>query len=156
MGRLIGGVVLGYLAMAFTLFIALTIAYVAMGDDRAFGAGVYEVTLLWAIVSLIVGFAAALLGGRVARSIAKRAAGPRWLAVIVFALGIGIAVVIALSEPGGTAARTDLVGPFEAMRAAQTPLWLALLNPLIGAVGVLMGGGALGRHEPVADRSTRL
>jgi len=155
MGRLIGGVISGYLAMAFTLFVALTIAYVAMGADRAFGAGVFQVTLLWAIVSLLVGFAAALVGGRVARAVSGRIEGPRWLALFVIVLGLGLALMIAISGDGDSAARTDLVGPFQAMRVAQTPLWAALLNPFVGAVGVLLGGRAVGRHEVQAERSRR-
>jgi hypothetical protein len=151
MGRLIGGVAFGYFAMTFTLFIALTIAYLVVGADRAFGAGVYQVTLFWAVLSFIVGFAAAVLGGRVARAFSGRPAGPQWLAVIVFVIGTGVALMIVLGGQDGGAARTDLVGPFQAMRAAQTPLWIALVNPFIGAAGVLLGGGVFARRG--AERS---
>jgi hypothetical protein len=156
MGRLIGGVVSGYLAMAFALFIALTIAYSAVGADRAPGSGALEVTLLWAILSFVAGFGSALLGGGVARAVSGQPEAPRWLAAIVFILGMSLALVIALGAPGGAVARTELIGPLQAMRAAQIPLWIAILNPFVGAAGVLLGGRALGSWGPVTGRTSRL
>jgi hypothetical protein len=37
---------------------------------------------------------------------------------------------------------------FEAMQQAQTPVWVMLLNPVIGAIGVLVGGGAARSEGP--------
>ena len=72
MGRLFGSVLLGYIAMAFAVFAGLSLAFVALGADRAFRPGVFDVSAVWVVVSFIVGFGAALLGGWVARRVAKR------------------------------------------------------------------------------------
>jgi hypothetical protein len=37
------------------------------------------------------------------------------------------------------------------MMDARTPAWAALLNPLLGAVGVLLGGGALRPARPAPE-----
>ena len=47
------------------------------------------------------------------------------------------------ARAGAVAPRTGEVGNIEAMQSARTPLVVLLLNPLIGAVGVLVGGRAL-------------
>ena len=39
MGRVIGGVVLGYIAMFAVVFIGLTVIYLLMGADKAFQEG---------------------------------------------------------------------------------------------------------------------
>jgi hypothetical protein len=142
--RTIGSVVLGYLAMAFTVFAGLTAAYVAMGADRAFGPGVYAVSLMWIVVSILVGLTAAFLGGMVARAVSKSVTGPRALAVVVVILGLLLILPVIFGDPPVTAVRTGEIGPMDAMSVAETPLWIMLLNPLIGAIGVLLGGRAFG------------
>jgi hypothetical protein len=143
MPRLIAAVVLGYLAMALAVFAGLSVAYLGLGADRAFRAGVFDVSTLWAFTSLVVGFGAALLGGWVARRMDRTARGPRALAGLVVVLGIALALPALLGEPAALTARAGTLGPFEAMQQARTPLWLMLLNPVVGAVGVLLGGRAL-------------
>lgn len=140
--RTIGGAVLGYVAMALVVFGGLTAAYLLMGADRAFQPGVYDVSLLWMIVSIIVGFGAALLGGRVAVAVARSVNGPRILAGIVIVLGVALALSTLGAEPLSDAVRAPGVGPMEAMAVARTPFWMMLLNPVIGAIGVLVGGRA--------------
>ncbi|HSK19734.1 MAG TPA: hypothetical protein VK912_11350 [Longimicrobiales bacterium] len=143
MGRLIAGVLLGYLVMGFAVFTALSLAFMGLGSDRAFRPGVYDVSALWVVVSFVVGFGAALLGGWVARRIARTPSGPLVLAVVVAALGVAMAVLTLLGEAADPGLRTGAVGTFEAMSYAQTPIWIMFVNPLVGAVGVLLGGGIL-------------
>lgn len=142
MGRLFGAVLLGYIAMGFAVFAAMSLVYMAIGADGAFQPGTYEVSALWIVVSIAIGFGAALLGGWVARAVARRATGPRVLAAVVAVLG----VALALTSMGGApdpGVRSDTVGTFQAAAVAQTPFWLMLLNPVIGAIGVLVGGRAV-------------
>jgi hypothetical protein len=142
--RLIGSVVVGYVVMAAVVFVALTGAYVALGADRAFEAGVYDVSLLWIVTSIVVGLAAALLGGWVARRISGSPAGPRALALLVLALGAFLALPVLFGDTAAVGGRTGAPGPFEAMQVARSPVWIVILNPLIGALGALVGGRALG------------
>lgn len=145
--RTIGGAILGYLVMGVTVFLGLTVAYLALGADRAFREGVYQVSPLWAVLSLVVGLGAAAIGGLVARRVASTAHGPLLLAGLVLVLGLAMAVPVLLADPAAAGAvdpsaaiRPDGLGPMEAMQHARTPAWLALLNPLVGVVGVLLGG----------------
>lgn len=153
MGRIIGAVVLGYIAMALIVFAGLSLAFVGLGPDRAFRPGVFDVSPLWVVVSVIVGFGAALAGGWVARRIARRALGPRVLAGVVFVLGAVLALgTLAGGAPEATGLRTEVIGTLEAMQFAQTPFRAMLANPLIGALGVLLGGNALRtEQESVTD-----
>lgn len=151
--RSIGSAIVGYLAIFLVVFISLTAAYLIVGVERAFRPGAYEVSTLWVVISLVVGIAAAVVGGWVARRIAGRVLGPQLLAGLVFVLGIAMAVP-ALTAEGGVepaAERTSDVGPMEAMQNAKSPLIAVLLNPLIGVVGVLVGGGVLGRGRVAAS-----
>ncbi|MBR9990055.1 MAG: hypothetical protein KFH98_09885 [Gemmatimonadetes bacterium] len=154
MGRIVGAVLLGYVAMALTVFLGLSLAFVGLGPDRAFRPGVFEVSTLWVAVSVIVGFGAALAGGWVARRIARRATGPRVLAGVVFVLGAALALAtLAGGGPEATGPRTEGIGTFEAMQFAQTPFRVMLANPLIGALGVLLGGSALRTEQASATDS---
>ena len=71
MGRAIVSVVLGYVMMAATVFFTFTAAYLIMGADGSFKPGTYEVSALWLIVSFVLSFVAAVLGGYVCALIAK-------------------------------------------------------------------------------------
>lgn len=142
MGRLIGAVLLGYVTLALLIFAGLTLAYMALGADGAFRPGVYDVSAVWVAVSLIVSFGAALAGGWVARRIARRAMGPQVLAAVVVVLGVVMALATLGTATEAAGARPDGVGAMEAMQVAQTPLWVMLLNPFIGALGILLGGRA--------------
>jgi hypothetical protein len=145
MGRLIGAVLLGYVVVALCVFAGLSAAYVELGPDGAFRPGVYDVSALWLVISLIVGFVAAVLGGWVARRIARSPTGPRVLAGLIAALGVALALVALVGEPAATGVRTEAIGTTEAMQYARTPVWMMFLNALIGALGVLVGGKALRR-----------
>jgi hypothetical protein len=144
--RSIGSAIVGYIATFLVVFISLTAAYLLVGVDRAFRPGVYEVSALWVVISIVVVIGAALVGGWVARRIAGRVLGPRLLAALVFVLGVAMAVPALTAEAGAEAVaeRTSELGPMEAMQQAKSPLVAMLLNPLIGVIGVLVGGGALG------------
>lgn len=144
MGRLVGAVVLGYVILVIVVFAGLSAAFVALGADRAFRPGVYDASGLWIVTSMVVGFGAAALAGWVARAVARTGTGPRALAVAVVVLGVAMALPALFGTPEAVAPRTEMLGPLEAMGAAQTPVWVMLVNPLIGALGVLVGGRALG------------
>lgn len=139
MGRTIAGVLVGYVVMALVVFAVFSLAYMAMGADRAFQPGSYAPSTVWVAVSLVVGFLAAFVGGRVCAAIAKDPRAVTALAVVVVVLGIVFAVPV-MTRKEGPGPRTDTVGNMEAMQRAQTPLWLALLTPLVGVAGVMVGG----------------
>ena len=139
MGRKIAGIVVGYLVMFVAVFATFSAAFLAMGADRAFKPGTYDVTGLWLVVSTVLSLAAAVLGGWVAVALGRHAQVSRMLAVVVVVLGVVLAIP-SLNAPRTDEPRTEAVGNTDAMMKARQPNAVSLLTPVIGAVGVLVGG----------------
>ena len=95
-------------------------------------------------------FMGAMLGGVVCALVARQAKGPKILAVAVLILGLAFAIPI-LTQSGATPAepRPNALSMSEAMSNAQQPVWAALLNPLLGAIGVLIGAGLVAKRKAV-------
>jgi hypothetical protein len=130
----------GYFTIALTLFITFTIVYLILGTEGSFRPGTYEVSALWVILSIIISFGAAYMGGFVATTIPRNAMAAYVLAGLVFTLGLIMAFLsVGSVETGMTIPREGDVDNFEAMQNAVTPLFIQFLNPFIGAVGVLYG-----------------
>lgn len=140
MVRNILGVVLGYVVMFAFVFITFTGLYFLLGADGAFQPDTYEVSLVWIIISFLLGLVAALLGGYLCTLISKNQKATMVLAGIVLVLGI-IMAVPALSDSSNEVheMRTADVPNMEAMQKAKQPPLVALLNPIIGAIGVFAG-----------------
>lgn len=139
--RAIAGVVAGYVAMFVVVFVSFTVAYLAMGADRAFRPGSYDISMMWLVTSIVLGLAGAVVGGLTCAIIARRGSrAPVVLAALLLVLGLVMGVPSLTA--GGTAAqepRTAAVGNFEAMTKARTPAFAAVLNPFVGAAGVVLG-----------------
>jgi len=140
MVRNILGVVLGYVAMFAFVFITFTILYFILGADGSFESGTYEVSLIWIIMSFILGLAAALLGGYLCIVISKNQKAALVLAGLVLVLGI-IMAIPALNDSSNEVQemRNADVPNMEAMQKAKQPPIVLLLNPIIGALGVFAG-----------------
>jgi magnesium-transporting ATPase (P-type) len=138
--RTISGVILGYIVMALLVFVLFSIAYVAMGPEGAFKPGFYDVTMLWLVVSIVLSIIAALAGGFACAAIAKHAKAPLVLAVLVLVLGLALAIpALKPAEDAPPLTRSGDVGNMQAMQNAEQPTWLSLVNPFIGALGVILG-----------------
>jgi hypothetical protein len=140
MGRLILGVVAGYLAMAVVIFVVVWGAYLALGADRAFQAGSYSTSGLWIAISLVLSLVAALVGGGVCAVLARDARGPKALAVFVLLLGLAFAVPVLTARDAGSEPRPAGEPALTAMQKAHQPKWVAVATPFLGAAGVLAGG----------------
>ena len=141
MGRLIGAVVLGYMVMFVFVFVSFSVAFIAIGTERGFKPDSYDVSDLWIALSIGLGLVAAILGGVAAAAVAKSAKGPRALAVVILILGLAMALPgLTASDKDQPEVRTGDVENMEAMQNAKQPTWMLLLNPVIGAVGALIGG----------------
>ena len=140
MVRNILGVILGYVAMFAVVFITFTILYFILGADGAFESGTYEVSIIWIIISFILGLVAALLGGYLCVLISKNQKAALVLAGLVLVLGIAMAIP-ALNDSTNEVQemRSADVPNMEAMQKAKQPPVVLLLNPIIGALGVFAG-----------------
>ncbi|MCC5822227.1 MAG: hypothetical protein LAT64_09540 [Phycisphaerales bacterium] len=141
--RSILSVVLGYLAIFILVFLGLTIGYFALGADRAFRPGSYQVSGLWIGVWAAISLAAALAGGAVCAKIARAKTPVLALAGIVLVIGLLQAAGAALAtRPDDPAAREPGTPFAEVLSNARSPVWVAFITPLLGATGVLLGGSA--------------
>lgn len=137
--RSILGAVAGYIVTFIAVFVLLTGAYLAIGTDRAFQPGNYQVSMLWLVVSTVLSFIAAVIGGYIASLAGNGFTAVKILAGIMIVLGAIMAAMVVMTPPPADTRAAD-VPNMEAMMKAQTPLWVALLNPIIGAVGAVVGG----------------
>jgi putative Mn2+ efflux pump MntP len=145
MVRFIAAIVIGYLVMLVVVIGVFSAAYPLVGIDRLFEPGSYEAAPGWIALSFGVGLVAAMTAGSLCARIAPATAAPLWLAAIVLVLGGLMAIPVIMS------ANTSRGGPrppgitmADAIAHAEQPKWVALLNPLVGALGVLMGAGPRG------------
>ncbi|MBN1302260.1 MAG: hypothetical protein JW995_13675 [Melioribacteraceae bacterium] len=140
--RNIGGVIVGYIAIFITIFVSFTVAYLILGSEGSFQEGTYKVSTAWIFVSILLGLIAAVIGGYISVLIAKNSIAGKILAGLVLILGILTGIMDMnrdLSEY--PLARDGSVDNMEAMTNARQPSWFLILNPILGAAGVLIGAG---------------
>jgi uncharacterized membrane protein YfcA len=92
-----------------------------------------------------LGFIAAAIGGFVAALIGRSGA-VKIMAGLVLLIG-AIVVVMTVFGPKAEEIRTGGVPNMEAMMKAREPLWVAVVNPVLGAIGVFVGGSLRKREE---------
>jgi len=139
--RKVLGVIVGYLVMACFVFLTFTGAYLVMGTNQAFKPGTYDVSLRWTAISFVLSLVAAIVGGYVCALIARSSRAAQVLAGIVIVLGILVAIPVLTGGDTRPNVRPREVPNLQAMQSARTPKWVALLNPIVGAVGVMVGAG---------------
>jgi hypothetical protein len=140
MARVISGVILGYLVMAAFIFATFTAMYLALGADRAFRPGTFDVSFAWIAGSLILSIVAAMIGGWLCGAVARSANAVSALAIVVLLLGIMSAVMEGQKRTAAAGVREGPVGNLDAMNQAVQPVWFSWLLPALGAGGVLLGG----------------
>ncbi len=137
--RKIGGVVAGYVAMVAFVIGTFSALYVVLGPERSYLPNSYEVSMLWIICTFLLGFFAAIFGGFLCKMISRSTAAVQVFAGIVLILGIVMGVAVAMAEKPNEV-RSGPVTNAEAMQKSQQPVWVAFLNPVIGAIGIILGG----------------
>ena len=139
MGRSILGGIAGYVVMFIIIFATFTAAYFALGADRAFNPGTYDVSLMWIAVSTLLGLASAAVGGYIAALVGRGFKAVKIMAGIIFVIGLlTIAKTVMTAPP--PAPRTASVSNMEAMASAQMPVWLAVVNPILLIAAAMAGG----------------
>ena len=139
MARAILSVVVGYVVMFAAIFVLFSGLYLALGQERSFEPGSYDPSALWNAVSFTLGILAAVLGGYVCASISRTTTPPKALAGVVLVIGLISAVPVLMAATTPAEQRTGDVGNLDAMMKAKQPAWVAVANPFVGFVGVLLG-----------------
>jgi hypothetical protein len=132
------GVVIGYIVMAIFAFAIFTCAYLGLGVERVFQPDSYDVSTIWIVIMIVIALIGGILGGLICAAISKSKGACMAFAIIVLVLGLIVGIPTAMKEHSA-AARSGDVPNLQAMQLAQTPTWLCLLNPVLGAVGVMLG-----------------
>lgn len=136
----------GYLVMVLFVIVGMTVGYLALGEDRVFQPGVFDITPLWGGVVVGVGLLAAVVGGLVCALVMRPGSkAPLGLAVFVLLMGVVTAGLVVVSDRDAPGPRTEPVAVFEAANVAQQPTWTLIANPILGVVGTLLGAGLTGR-----------
>lgn len=132
------GAILGYIGMFICMFIAFSCFYLVLGTERVFQPGVYQVSITWIVLSLVVIFACSAIGGFIASVIGGGGAAKIMAGIILVLQIVGI-VVMVTSATNET--RSADVPTMVAMTKAQTPLWALLVQMVVNIAGALVGGG---------------
>jgi hypothetical protein len=136
--RSILAIVVSYVVMFVFAFAVFTSAYLGLGVERVFEPGSYDVSTIWIVLLIVIDFVAFILAGVICAAISKSKRTCMVFAIIVLVLGLIVSIPTAMKEHSA-AARSGDVSNYQAMTMAQTPPWLCFLNPVLGAVGVMLG-----------------
>ena len=131
-------VIVGYIVMAIFAFAVCTCAYLGLGVERVFQPESYDISTIWIVLLIAIALIGGIIGGLVCAAISKSKGACTALVVLVLVVGLIGGIMTAMKEHP-SAARSGDVSTLEAMTLAQTPAWLCFVNPVLGAVGVMLG-----------------
>lgn len=152
MGKNIFAAIVGYVAIFVMIFVLFSIAFLILGVERSYQPGTFHVSTLWIIVSLILSFPVAVVGGYVCKLIARNDTAVKILMGIAFVLGLVMASGSLFVE-ATEVARPDDVAVMEAMWSSLQPMWVGFVVALIHVAGVPYGGG-LKKTTPQASTAS--
>ena len=141
-------VIASYAAMFAFMFAAFTGCYFALGTEGTFQTDSYNVTTVWAALTVVVCLLAGIIGGFLCAMIGKSKRTCQIFAFIVFLVSLLICTLPAMKRsPDAPNVRAGEVSTLDAMELAVSPMWLNFLNPVLGAAGVLLGARMKGRGD---------
>lgn len=142
MVRSILAAIAGYAVIAVVVVAGITLSWAILGGEGAFRGEGPEPSTAWMALSVVFGFLAAVVGGRVALKIGRSPLAVKILVGLVIVLGI----VSALTAESSYASKRKIDKPVAKMsfvdagQHAKQPTWYNWTIPLVGAAGVLLGG----------------
>jgi hypothetical protein len=115
--------------------------YTVMGANWSFEPASYQASTPWTITQFVTIFVTAAIAGLVCAIIAQGGKANLVLAAVVLVLGFALGAASTAMRPADThEVRTGNVANMEAMSKARHPMWVVFLGPVIGALGVVVGG----------------
>lgn len=145
MVRSVIGVVVGFVAMVVLVMVGLFVMWGVLGAEGAFQPASWDASMGWIVGMLASGLVAAIVGGALCKLIARSRRAVTALAVVVALMGC-LSLVGQLGREAPEGARPADVPFAEAGANAVQPMWVTIANPIIGIVGVLIGGSLVGRR----------
>lgn len=135
--RSVLGMIVGYAVISLFFFATFTGVYFALGVERIFQSDSYEVSTLWLVLSAAISLCGSILGGYFCAAISRNKRTCELFAAVV--LIVLILFCIPKMRDPTPHVRAGEVSSMDAMRLTQMPMWMHVLNPVLGAVGVLLG-----------------
>ncbi len=133
------GVIVSYAALFFLWSALFFGAYALLGPERVFQPDSYEVSTVWLGLTGIITFFGAMAGGYLCACISRSNRACQVLAFVVFLIAIFLCIKAMRRDVGGLHIRAGEVTKWEAVDLAVVPTWMHVLNPVIGAAGILLG-----------------
>lgn len=143
--RAIAGVILGYLTTALLVMALFTGLFFAFGVENVFRPGTYDTTTAWNVATLVGSLLCAVAGGWVCRRIGASATPVLVLGTLMLIFGV-ISGVVNMGKTG-PGPRTADVPVMDAATQARQPSWYAFTVPVVGFVGVILGGSAFKKNR---------
>jgi hypothetical protein len=135
------GVIVGYILMFVLQVAAFMTIYTVMGANWSFKPASYQASTRWTVMQFVVIFVTAAIAGLACAIIARGGKATLLLAAVVLVIGFALGVLGTAMRPADThEVRTGDVANMEAMSKARHPMWVVFLGPVIGALGVVVGG----------------
>jgi hypothetical protein len=140
MVRIAAGVIVGYFVMLVLVVVLGVAVFLALGAEHAFAPGAYTPSVLWIVIALSCALLAAIAAGWVCAAIGGAGTAPKVLAGLVLVLGL-IFVYPALNPEADLRPTARMSGEpvMVSLKNARQPVWIAVMNPILGVVGVLVG-----------------
>src|SRR6476646_5079559 len=135
--RSILAMVAGYIVLSIFFFVAFIGVYSLLGVDFVFKPESYAVTPLWWVFSAVIGLVGSALAGYVCAAISKSMRVCQIFAGVVFV--ILILFCIPKMRDSTPRFRSGPVSTMDAMRMTQMPIWMHVVNPVLSALGVILG-----------------
>ncbi len=139
--RAILAVVISYVVMFVLMSVVFMGVFLLMGVEWSFKPNSFEASNGWITMALTANLIVGIVGGLICALIARGGKAPLALAIVVFALGLLLAIpAIVAHQASAGLVRSGNVTQVEAMQKANEPIWVPLTFPVLGAIGVLFGG----------------
>lgn len=151
MGRVIVGVIVGFVVTVVITLAGFAAGYFGLGLDWILEPGSYDATLRWSIIGVTIGLVGAIVGGLTCSLIARRSLAVKCLAAAFLVLGGLHAASVLFSAPADHGPRPADEPADVTREKLSEPTWVAITNPIVGFVGVIIGGSLLRpRQKPSA------
>ena len=116
-------------------------AFALLPVDFAFAPAGYEGTTALIAIALVINLATAIIGGLICAAIARGGKATLVLAIVVFVLGILLAIPsVTKRNANMNLTRTSNTPKLEAVQKGYWPGWVPFTFPIVGAIGVVVGG----------------
>lgn len=145
MARRILGFVAGMLVMWIIVAVAFVVILGVMGPDNVFRQGTWNASMKFIVATSILSLIGAVVGGAVCQIIARRRSVAIVLAALVLIMGFAMVAIQASQQgdepPPPRPADTTIDQMKEARKNGwiREPRWVSIMNPPLGAAGVLFG-----------------